>query len=286
MVNEDTRRHLGPAMMEMKNQIGQILDIKDMAVSAMVEEPTMMVEIFRKAAAREIRFIQHFAALMGVLFGFAQLGLYHACTGENADYYILPASGLIIGYLTNYLALKLTFKPTWPHILCCGYVNVQGVFLKRQREAADELSSLICSKVIDFRAMLAYALQTTDSGFDDVLEIYEKHIHTAVDKSIGVCRHVLPLFTGKDALGGIKADVVEASLDVIPMYSQEIEQYFDRTMDIRSTLSWRLSRLTPPEFEDIIHPIFQEDEWILLLVGAVLGVIIGAFQAFLLQKIH
>lgn len=286
MVKEDAKKHLGPAMMEMKTQIGQFLDIKDMAITAMVGEPTLMVEIFRKAAAREITFIQHFAAVMGVILGFVQLGLYSAVNNKHADYYILPVSGLIIGYLTNWLALKLTFKPTWPHILCCGYVNIQGVFLKRQREAADELSSLICSKVIDFRAMLAYTLRTTDSAFDEVLEIYEKHIHTAVDKGIGVCRHVLPLFTGKDALTGIKADVVSASLDVIPMYSKEIEEYFDTTMDIRSTLSWRLSRLTPPEFEDLIHPIFQEDEWILLLVGAVLGVIIGTFQAFVLEQIQ
>ena len=27
------------------------------------------------------------------------------------------------------------FRPVQPHIVCCGYVNCQGVFLKRQQEA-------------------------------------------------------------------------------------------------------------------------------------------------------
>ena len=56
-------------------------------------------------------------------------------------------------------------------------------------------------------------------------------------------------------------------------------------MNVQETLTWRLSRISPPEFESIIHPIFQDDEWILLVVGGFLGVIIGLLQAWALQAV-
>ena len=49
-------------------------------------------------------------------------------------------------------------------------------------------------------------------------------------------------------------------------------------MDIRRTLEHRLKRLTPKSFEDLLHPVFQEDEIILIVVGGVLGAIAGFLQ--------
>ncbi len=61
--------------------------------------------------------------------------LYIAFDGlwQYTDYIMLPVSGLVIGYFTNFLALKMTFSPIWPHMMCGNYFNFQGVFLKRQK---------------------------------------------------------------------------------------------------------------------------------------------------------
>ncbi len=39
-----------------------------------------------------------------------------------------------------------------------------------------------------------------------------------------------------------------------------------------------MEALPPEEFEGLLHPVFQEDEWKLVLMGGVLGVIIGFAQ--------
>jgi len=36
--------------------------------------------------------------------------------------------------------------------------------------------------------------------------------------------------------------------------------------------------LTPHEFENVLHPVFQEEEFILIIAGAVLGALAGALQ--------
>merc|ERR1711912_119753 len=134
----------------------------------------MMVDIFREVAARELCFITHVAAVMGFLLGLVQVGLYIALDNvwKYTDYILLPVSGLIIGYFTNWLALKMTFSPIWPHMMCNNYINIQGVFLKRQREAADQMATAICAKVIDARAMMDYMFRNppTTGGLDLVVD--------------------------------------------------------------------------------------------------------------------
>lgn len=41
----------------------------------------------------------------------------------------------------------------------------------------------------------------------------------------------------------------------------------------------KMAMLSSAEFERVLHPVFEEDEWILVLVGGALGAIAGAAQA-------
>ena len=48
--------------------------------------------------------------------------------------WVLPVAGFAVGYFTNWVALKLIFEPAAPVNLGC--YTLQGLFLKRQHEAA------------------------------------------------------------------------------------------------------------------------------------------------------
>jgi hypothetical protein len=54
--------------------------------------------------------------------------------------------------------------------------------------------------------------------------------------------------------------------------------YIDKTLGLQELLTKRMSQLSSADFEQIIHPIFQEDETTLILAGAVLGAISGLLQ--------
>lgn len=255
-----------------------------MCIDALTKDPQVFIDLFRETGAREMYFIQHVAAVMGFFCGCIQLVIYqHA--GPWTDYWMLPGSGLIIGYFTNWLALKMTFYPVYPHMMCRGYINFQGVLMKRQRECAEKMAELVCKKVVDARAMLRYVIQTSPSGAEHMLQMYEKHLSNTVNRSIGTARDVLPTFVG-DNIDDLKTDVVNMSLEALPEHLAAVERYMDEVMKVQETLAWRLARLQPPDFERIIHPIFQEDEWLLFLVGGVLGIVVGLLQAFALEHIH
>lgn len=292
-VTEETKTTFLPAIVELKTNINSILDMKSMASDALANDPQLMVDIFQLVAKRELEFITHVAAVMGFLLGVVQVAIYLALQNswKYVDYVFLPVSGVILGYFTNWLALKMTFAPIWPHMMCGNYINIQGVFLKRQKEASDQLATVICEKVVDSRAMLDYMFRCSQanpeesSGLDQVLEIYTRHTNAAIDQNIGVLGNIMPssLF---GHIQSMKQDVVDYSLELLPQHTKEIEKYVDEAMDIKGTLSYRLAHIEPPEFEDIIHPIFKADEWILLFVGGVLGLVIGLLQAVALTNIN
>jgi uncharacterized membrane protein YheB (UPF0754 family) len=64
-----------------------------------------------------------------------------------------------------------------------------------------------------------------------------------------------------------------------------IEDYAEEAMDIRNTLVQKMRELSAEEFEELIRPAFQQDEWILITVGAVLGFAVGELQVLLVENL-
>jgi hypothetical protein len=77
------------------------------------------------------------------------------------------------------------------------------------------------------------------------------------------------------AIGGekyqsLKAEVAERILKQLPDTMRYVESYAEDAMNVRNTLVDRMQRLSPEEFEGMLRPAFKEDEWSLIIVGAVL----------------
>ena len=64
----------------------------------------------------------------------------------------------------------------------------------------------------------------------------------------------------------------------LPETLKHIENYANDALDLENTLSTRLQSLKPEEFESMLRPAFEQDEWILIAVGAFLGFLVGVFQ--------
>ena len=57
----------------------------------------------------------------------------------------------------------------------------------------------------------------------------------------------------------------------------------DRAEVVAVAISEQMKSLTSEEFQDVLRPAFQEEEWQLMLAGGVLGALAGLIQwAFLL----
>ena len=89
------------------------------------------------------RFRTYFGFLLGLL-QMTQLMLFPAN-------WTLPVSGAIVGFLTNWIALQLIFKPIEPYQLKLNdytVTTIQGFCLARQKEVSLTFSEFIAKNVL------------------------------------------------------------------------------------------------------------------------------------------
>ncbi|MFD1051098.1 DUF445 domain-containing protein, partial [Kibdelosporangium lantanae] len=101
----------------------------------------------------------------------------------------------------------------------------------------------------------------------------------------GVLVSLVALTVGSRRYQEIKHSVAEKVMRRMPDTLAYIEDYAEEAMDIRNTLVQKMRELTPEEFEELIRPAFQQDEWILITVGAVLGFAVGELQVLLVENL-
>merc|ERR1712039_229176 len=95
-----------------------------------------------------------------------------------------------------------------------------------------------------------------------------------------------PLALGKDEYKALEEDLKKALVKGMAKSSEMHKiggKYIGKVTDIEKNNSRALQDMPPNEFEDLLHPVFQEDEWILILLGGILGAIVGMGQVFFLR---
>lgn len=110
--------------------IESVVDIKSIVVTGLTTDPTTFGSFFQKVGAKELRFLIE----SGVGFGFL-LGLLQMVQWMFFPYnWTLPIGGAVVGYITNWIALKWIFEPLYPTRV--GPFILQGIEIIPQQNSA------------------------------------------------------------------------------------------------------------------------------------------------------
>lgn len=253
--------------------IEDILDIKKMSVDALMADKRFLVEIFLECGREEFKFIERSGIWFGFLFGLIQMMVWFFYKGQ----WLLPAAGFVVGYLTNILALRLIFSPRQPTQV--GPFKLQGMFLRRQMEVSEAYARMITDQIVNMDNLMQSIFHGPMT--DRLLDIVQKHVQQSVESYAGLAEPIIRLVVGSKDYEHIKSLISENIVESVPSGPvMDIREYAEEAMDIERTLRTRLQELPPEQFEGLLRPVFQEDEWKLILVGAVLGLAAGFAQLF------
>jgi uncharacterized membrane protein YheB (UPF0754 family) len=262
-------------MLDIKGDINAVFDLKDMVISALLRDKTLLNRIFQEAGREEFKFIRN----SGLYFGFA-IGCIQAVTWAlTHSALVMPLFGGFTGWFTDWLALKMIFNPKQP-TRYLGLVTWQGLFLKRRREVSAEYGGLIAREVVTphnvFEAVLRGPLS------DRLFHMVTRQVQRMVDDQAGMARPFVVLAVGSGKYQAMKKMVAEELMKRLPDTIKHVESYATNAMDLEHTLVGKMQELSPEEFESLLRPAFQQDEWILITVGAVLGFLVGELQVFIM----
>jgi len=258
-----------------QRDVDAVFDLKDMVITNLVTDKALLNRIFREAGRKEFRFIARSGIWFGGTIGLLQMTLWVLFH----EPLIMPAFGLVVGWFTDWLALKMIFNPKRPiHVF--GF-TIQGLFLRRRREVAADYGALIADEIITPRKVIEAVLLGPLS--DRVFAMIRREVQTAMDRSAGLARPLVVVTIGSARYRQMKATIADKIMDRLPETMTYVEEYARETMDIRNVLREKMQRLDEKQFEALIRPAFEQDEWILITVGAMLGFVMGEVQAIVLE---
>ena len=257
-------------MLDVRDNIEEFLDLKGLVVEHLTADKSLTNEIFLKCGAEEFKFIKTSGLYFGFLFGIIQAIVWYF----NDAWWLLPLGGLIVGWATNWLALKMIFNPK-KEINVLG-IKIHGLFIKRQREVATEYSKIVSSKILTVERMFERIFRGKAS--DKMVTILQGHVKRAIDEQVGLSRNIYQIFAGTKKYDELKDMAATRFVESLPHSIHRTFEYAEDALDLETTMREKMAGLSPDEFEGVLRPAFQEDEWILILVGAVLGGLAGLGQ--------
>jgi uncharacterized membrane protein YheB (UPF0754 family) len=259
-----------------QSDIDAVFDLKDMIVTNLVSDKELLNRMFKEAGSKEFRFI----ARSGIWFGFG-IGLVQMLLwAQFHEPLIMPLFGLAIGWFSDWIALKMVFRPQQPKRYL-GLIEWQGLFLKRRYEVGAKYASLIATEIVTPRNILEAVLRGPLS--DKIVAMVSKQIQQAFDRQTGLARPLVVVAVGSTRYQEMKRSVATKVLERVPETMAYVEGYVTDALDLRNMLVEKVNELSDEEFEGLLRPAFQQDEWILITIGAALGFTVGEAQALLLE---
>ena len=278
---------------ELSLNVESLVNMREMVVRQMEGDRLLMVRMFLKVGQKEINFIWHISALIGMFFGIFQMIVWFVVPWH----WTVPFWASIWGFLTNWIAIWMVFNPVEPHyirypqlfrltkdrkfpwivpVLRIGRYNMQGAFMKRQDEVSDVFARVVTEDLITLKSIMTEMMYGTRR--EKTRRIVKRHINEIMETPL--VRTSLQLSLGPKEYARLKTDLIDRSIEITMVPVCDPAFNASRAQKIYQMFRDRIRELTPKEFQNLLRPAFQEDEWILIVLGGVTGFFAGLIHLF------
>lgn len=189
-------------------------------------------------------------------------------------------AGFLVGWFTNYLALKVIFRPMKPKKFLCW--TIQGLFLKRQRKVSKVFARVVITEVVHVKAI--WEAVFTGPLSSNFFAMLRSHTLIFTEKLVAELKPLAIAAMGANNFANMKEDIAQKVIESFPSIIDQSYEYTQEALHMEKTVRTKMQELQPEEFEGILHPAFEEDEILLIALGGVLGAIVGVIQIFTLFK--
>lgn len=258
----------------LKDDARKVFNFKSLVLRSLTgNNVKLIVDIFKEVGSHEFRFILksgwHFGASLGTI----QIVIWYFFP----LWYLLPIQGMIVGYVTNWLALVMIFRPLYEKRFMG--IRYQGMFLKRQDEVSQKYAEIFSKHVLSGKNIMEEILYRRVSRL--VVDIVEKDLIEILEQSKVEKTELKNIHSETEKM---RKEAIQKMTETFSQSSRSLEKIIERSMNVQKLIYERMRELPPEEFEPILRSAFQEDEYILIVLGSILGGFVGLLQGlYMLQ---
>ncbi|MEA2157695.1 MAG: hypothetical protein QOD66_75, partial [Solirubrobacteraceae bacterium] len=262
-VQEQLPGIVGQITDEIGEYIDQLLDPKLMVIDHFERNPALVNRVFKDVGQKELRLMVHFGFLFGFLFGIPVAIIDHFAH----QWWLLPILGVIVGWTTNLLGMYVIFEPV--EVRRFGPLKLHGLFLRRQDEVADVYAGIIANEVVTLENIGNFLLDGPRG--DRTRQMLEEAMGPAIDRAAGPARGAVRVAVGAREYDSIRDSVAQEAVGytMTPFRDPDFSRH--QSEKIREMFAARTRELPSRDFVEMLRSAIKEDEWMLYLHGAVMG---------------
>ncbi len=192
--------------------------------------------------------------------------------------YTLPFISAIIGWFTNFLAIKMLFHPRKPINL--GFVKVQGIFPKRQQKLAEQVGEVVEEELFSVKDVVA-KIKNQDN-MDEVLQLIDERAEIYLKERLLASMPMLQMFVNDELIAKVKTSMVAEFELMLPEMIDKFAGRLENEVNIKEMVYDKIANFSSDKLEELLFSIMQKEFKFIEVVGAVLGFLIGLIQVGLL----
>ncbi|KKF01029.1 DUF445 domain-containing protein [Mycolicibacterium obuense] len=266
-------------MTEIKSDLPRYLDIQFLAVTTLVRNKEKLVKLMRSVSTDAMAFVRRSGIYFGFVIGLVQMVAW--ALFQNP--WIMPAFGFAVGFISDYIALNMLFRPIYPRKYL-GFFTFQGLLHAQREKITRDYAKILADDL--FAPDLLFDALIKGPGSDKLFALVTREIEAAIDRQAGgVAAPIVALAVGTKRYRAMKDRVVTLVLERLPSTLSEAQGYAAEVIDLENTIIDKMSRLTNEEYESILRPVFKDDEPLMIAVGAVLGGVVGELQVQIIELV-
>ena len=159
--------------------------------------------------------------------------------------WVLPFFGFLVGWATNWVALKVIFRPLYPQKI--GPFTMHGIFLKRQKEVSETFARVNCVEILHTKAIWETILNGPLSH--NFYAMLRAHSIVFTEKLVGGMKPIAVTAMGSQQFSEMKEEIARKIAENLPIIMPHSYEYTTEALDMENTICSRMQKLSYPDFE-------------------------------------
>ena len=197
-------------------------------------------------------------------------------------YILPPVVGALIGWGTNWLALKMLFRPVRPWKI--GPWSIQGVIPRRQDALARNLGDMVERELVSHHD-LAAALSNPEL-IDAFRPVVQEEARRFAEERLPGLHPMVAMFLTQGMKDKV-ADMLARELEgMVPRLAAGAGSALEQHVSVRHMVREKVEAMSPLAMEEMLFSILAKEFGFIEWSGAVLGGLVGLAQTGLMLLLH
>ena len=190
---------------------------------------------------------------------------------------LIPLISAFIGWVTNWIAIKMLFHPRNPRKIIG--ITFHGIFPKRQKQFAEKLGRLISSEFLSFTDIEQKI--SDPQNLKKVMPLIEAHVDDFLRSKLKSQIPVLSMFIGEKTIISLKEVFMQEIETIFPQVMKQFAGNLKNELDLEEIVIKKVAGFSTDKLEEILYQIMSKEFRFVEIIGAVIGFIIGVVQVII-----